>query len=292
LRFKYALALSDDSVALALDPSSGPPRVLLFSAAKNSSRLLAPFGRDAGSIESMTRADENGLIVVGQKQTSEGPQAALAELDLRGDSVNERTFPRKTPSAAHSLLTTTSGQRVLVGHVFDQKAGMWNTWLARVNGDFEVLDEELGPGVVLDAAAGAEGRFAICYLEQADTVRTVSLAEFDSGLKHVRTTPVFSSRRQALPLPCKVARASTAGYFVAGHSLDPGLSVAVARVDNEGKIAWRFVEPTSETSYTWHTTMMDFASRNGDYFVLTQLWNPPAKGGPPSSQLGVLHFRQ
>jgi hypothetical protein len=297
LRFKDALALSDDSVALALDPSSGPPRVLLFSAARNSSRLLAPFGKDAGSIESMTRVDENGLIVLGQKQTSEGLQAALAELDLRGESVNERTFPRRPPSGARSLLTTTSGQRVLVGEVFDQKAGMWNTWLARVNDDFEVLDEvpdeELDPGVVvLDAAAGADGRFAICYLEQADTLRTVSLAEFDSGLKRVRTTPVFSSRRQALPLPCKVARASTGGYFVAGHSLDPALSVAVARVDNEGKIAWRFVEPPSETSYTWHTMLLDLASRNGDYFVLTQLWNPPAKGGPPSSQLGVLHFRQ
>jgi hypothetical protein len=114
--------------------------------------------------------------------------------------------------------------------------------------------------------------------------------DFDKDLRERWRTTIFQTPRLGFPYSCKIAGVSDGGYVVAGQGIDPAPSVTATRLNTGGEIIWTFVEPPSETSYTWHWKIADFKGRENSYFMLTELLNPPS-GGRSSSRVGLLHFR-
>lgn len=290
LRFTGALALSDEFVVLVTVFNAETPILIALDAAGTVRYRTEVFGGEAGNVYALKPWGQDRIAVLGYKRIGESLHAAFVEVDKAGTVARQRVVSDRKATAFNYALAGRGGEVIFVGQAFDFADDSAKVWIVRMSEADEILEERFLAGTVYAVAAGDDGRFAVCLAVISDEAQEAHVAEYDRNLKELWRTTVHHSRRREGLFSCKIASTQQGGYVAMGQSFDRGPSVAAIRLNRGGEIAWRFVEPTSETSYTWHLIPRDLDSRGDSLFMLTELLLPPGSGSP-STLAGVVHFR-
>jgi hypothetical protein len=286
LRFKSALALDDGAVLIAAELRPAQPAVFIVGSNGKIEYRRTLFEGGEANVSSMRRSQDGAILVMGERKVAAAPQAAMMELDSRGNVLRERLWSKGSASGLRDISFPKTGRPVLVGYTLGDVDKTPSVWLAATGKDYEVQEEFTFVGSPYEAVSGPAGRFAVCFSESSVRNYTVVVAEFDDNLKLLWRTTVFST---TLP-SCRIERVPGGGYIAAGQLIEPGPTIAVTRLRADGSIAWTYVDPIQEhTFYTSHHVFIDLEVVGNDGFILTESFEPP--DGTPSSRAGLMQFR-